>query len=167
MICKEVKAMEDVVVRGVTLNKSEAKVTVCDVPDKPGVAAKIFEMLGNASINVDMIIQNVSRTKATDVSFTVPKDDLAKTLKVAEKVAKEIGANGVTADEEIAKVSVVGVGMRSHSGVAAKMFSALAKEGINIAMISTSEIKIACVVARKDGEAALKAIHKAFGLGKK
>lgn len=167
IISKEVKAMEDVLVRGVTLNKNEAKVTVCDVPDKPGSAARIFEALGVANINVDMIVQNVSRTGATDVSFTVPKDDLNKTLKVTNKIVSDIGAKGVVFDEEISKVSVVGVGMRSHSGVAAKMFKSMADENINIEMISTSEIKIACVVKKTDGEKALKALHKAFELGKK
>ena len=159
--------MEDVVVRGVTLNKNEAKITVCDVPDKPGLAAKIFESLAAASINIDMIIQNISRTGATDVSFTVMKSDLEKTLKVANRLCGKIGAAGVTHDEDIAKVSVVGIGMRSHSGVAAKMFKALAKKNINIEMISTSEIKISCVVEEKDGQKATKALHTVFKLGKK
>jgi len=167
IISKEVKTMEDVLVSGVTLTKNEAKVTVCDVPDKPGAAARLFEMLGEASINVDMIIQNVSRTGATDVSFTVPKEEIAKTLKVTNKVCQEIGAKGVTYDEEMAKVSAIGIGMRSHSGVAAKMFKALADENINIEMISTSEIKISCVVKKINGEKAARAIHKAFDLGKK
>ena len=159
--------MEDVVVRGVTLNKDEAKITVCDVPDKPGLAAKIFEALAVTNINIDMIIQNISRTGATDVSFTVMKSDLQKTLKVANKLCGKIGAAGVTHDEDIAKVSVVGIGMRSHSGVAAKMFKALAKKNINIEMISTSEIKISCVVEEKDGQKATKALHTVFKLGKK
>jgi len=167
IISKEVKSMEEVLVRGVTLNKNEAKVTICDVPDKPGAAAKIFQALGDANINVDMIIQNISRTRKTDVSFTVPSDDLAKTLKVSKKISDEIGANGVTQDEGIAKVSVVGIGMKSHSGVAAKMFKALAEENINIEMISTSEIKIACVVKKDQGEKAMKVIHKEFNLGRK
>ncbi|MDD5438563.1 MAG: aspartate kinase [Candidatus Omnitrophica bacterium] len=167
IISKEVRAMENVLVSGITLTKNEAKVTVCDVPDKPGSAAKIFEMLGEANINVDMIIQNVSRTGATDVSFTVPRDELAKTLKVANKVSGEIGAHGVTYDEEMAKVSAIGIGMRSHSGVAATMFKTLADEGINIDMISTSEIKISCVIKKTNGEKAVKALHKAFDLGKK
>ena len=167
IIAKEVKSMEDVVVRGVTLNKDEAKITVCDVPDKPGLAAKIFEALAVTNINIDMIIQNISRTGATDVSFTVMKSDLQKTLKVANKLCGKIGAAGVTHDEDIAKVSVVGIGMRSHSGVAAKMFKALAKKNINIEMISTSEIKISCVVEEKDGQKATKALHTVFKLGKK
>ncbi|MFH1790923.1 MAG: aspartate kinase [Candidatus Omnitrophota bacterium] len=167
IIAKEVKSMEDVVVRGVTLNRNEAKVTLCDVPDRPGAAAKIFHALGAANINVDMIIQNVSRTGATDVSFTVMKEDLSKTLKVAKGLIEKVGIKNVTYDQEIAKVSVVGVGMRSHSGVAAKMFGAMARAGVNIEMISTSEIKISCVVEKKYGEKAVIAIHRAFGLGKK
>lgn len=167
IISEEVKAMEDVVVSGVTLTKDEAKITICDVPDKPGVAAKIFKRLSDYNINIDMIIQNISRTRRTDISFTVPKTDLKKTLRVSKKVAREIGADGVISDVNIAKISIVGVGMRSHSGIAAKMFGTLAKEKINIEMISTSEIKISCVVAKKSGEQAVRALHSAFGLGKK
>ncbi len=167
IISKEVRAMEDVVVSGVAMAKDEAKVTVCDVPDKPGIAAVIFKDIAKADINVDMIIQNVSRTGATDISFTVPGSDLAKTLKVARDVSGKVGAGDVTFDKEIAKVSIVGIGMRSHSGIAAKMFGALADAGINIEMISTSEIKISCVVDRKRAEDAVRAIHKKFGLGKK
>jgi aspartate kinase len=167
IISQEVKAMEDVVVSGVTLTKDEAKITICDVPDKPGVAAHIFKRLSDYNINIDMIIQNISRTRRTDISFTVPKVDLKKTLKVSKRASKEIGAEGVMADTNIAKVSIVGVGMRTHSGIAAKMFGALAKEKINIEMISTSEIKISCVVAKNSGEQAVRAIHSAFGLGKK
>ncbi|MFH1878644.1 MAG: aspartate kinase [Candidatus Omnitrophota bacterium] len=165
MVTKEVKAMEDVLVRGVTINRDEAKVTVCDVPDKPGEASKMFEKLAKADINVDMIIQNVSHTGATDISFTIPKKDLNKTGEVVKKIVKGIGAGDVKIDKDIAKVSVVGIGMRSHSGVAAKMFSALASKKINIEMISTSEIKISCVVKEKYGITAVNAIHKAFGLG--
>lgn len=167
MITKEVKAMEDVLVRGITANKNEAKVTVCDVPDKPGEASKLFEELSKANVNVDMIIQNVSRARSTDISFTVPATDLTKTEQVIERVAKQIGANGVKFDRDIAKVSVVGVGMRSHSGVAAKMFRALASKKINIEMISTSEIKISCVIDRKSSDEAVKVLHGAFELGKK
>ena len=167
IISKEVRAMENIVVSGVALNKNEAKVTICDVPDKPGVAAKIFKDLAKEDINVDMIVQNVSRTGATDVSFTVPAADLNKTVKTAKAVSKTIGAGDVTVDDDIAKVSVVGIGMRSHSGVAAKMFAALAEKKINIEMISTSEIKISCVVKKKRGEAAVRAIHEKFKLGKK
>lgn len=167
IISREVKAMEDIVVSGVAINKNEAKVTICDVPDKPGLAAVIFKDIANENINVDMIIQNVSRTGTTDVSFTVPESDVNKTLKVARDVAKKIGAGECLVDKDIAKISVVGIGMRSHSGVAAGMFEALAEKGINIEMISTSEIKISCVVKKKHGEEAVRAIHERFDLGKK
>ena len=167
MITKEVKDMEDVLVRGVTVNKKEAKITVCDVPDKPGEASKIFEWLAKADINVDMIIQNTSRTKSTDISFTVEKKDLDKVQDVIHKIVKKVKARDVEYDKNIAKISVVGIGMRSHSGVAAKMFSVLAKRKINIEMISTSEIKISCVVRKEHADKAVKAIHKAFGLSKK
>ena len=167
IISKEVKAMEDIVVSGVALNKDEAKVTICDVPDKPGIAAKIFKDIAKADINVDMIVQNVSRTGATDVSFTVPGSDLNRTIKVSKDISKKVGAGEITFDKEIAKVSIVGIGMRSHSGVAANMFEALAEKDINIEMISTSEIKISCVVNKKHGEEAVRAIHEKFGLGKK
>ncbi len=167
IISKEVKAMEEVLVSSVTMNKGEAKVTVCDVPDRPGIAAIVFRDLAKKSINVDMIIQNISRTGYTDVSFTVPVGELGKTKQVMEEVIKNIRAKGVTYNRDIAKVSVVGVGMRSHSGVAAKMFETLASKGINIDMISTSEIKISCVINKSHAEKAVKALHSAFGLGKK
>ena len=167
IISKEVRAMEDIVVSGVALNKEEAKVTICDVPDKPGIAAKIFKDIAKEDINVDMIVQNVSRTGATDVSFTVPSGDLNRTIKAAKDISKRVGAGDVTFDKDIAKVSIVGIGMRSHSGVAASMFEALAEKSINIEMISTSEIKISCVVNKKHGEEAVRAIHEKFGLGKK
>ncbi|MGB2661685.1 MAG: aspartate kinase [Candidatus Omnitrophota bacterium] len=166
LITKEVRDMEDVLVRGVTANKNEAKVTVCDVPDRPGEASILFEQLAKAGINVDMIIQNISRTRSTDISFTIDKKDLDKTKEVIKKVVKKIGAKGARYDSDIAKVSVVGIGMRSHSGVAAKMFTSLASAKINIEMISTSEIKISCVISRKDTDKAVRAIHKAFGLQK-
>jgi len=167
IISKEVRAMEDIVVSGVTINKNEAKVTICDVPDKPGIAAKIFREIARQDINVDMIVQNVSRTGATDVSFTVPSGDLIKTIKTAKDISKMIGAGEITFDKDIAKISVVGIGMRSHSGIAAKMFEALAENGINIGMISTSEIKISCVVNAKYGQEAVRAIHSKFNLAKK
>lgn len=167
LITREVKAMEDVLVRGVTVNKKEAKVTICDVPDKPGEASRMFEKLAKAGINIDMIIQNISRTKTTDISFTVDEADLKKTHSVVEKLIRQIGAKGVKYDKNIAKVSVVGVGMRSHSGVAAKMFKALASKKININMISTSEIKISCVIDKKHADTAVRAIHKSFGLGRR
>ena len=167
IISKEVKAMEDIIVSGVALNKEEAKVTICDVPDKPGIAAKIFKDIASEDINVDMIVQNVSRIGATDVSFTVPVEDLNRTIKCAKEISGKVGAGEVTFDKDMAKVSIVGIGMKSHSGVAANMFAALAEKGINIEMISTSEIKISCVVTKKNGEEAVRAIHDKFGLGKK
>lgn len=166
IISKEVKAMENTVVSGVALNKDEAKVTICDVPDKPGIAAKIFKDIAKADVNVDMIVQNVSRTGATDLSFTVQGTELNKTIKLAKEIAKKIDAGDVTFDKSIAKVSIVGIGMKSHSGVAANMFEALAEKNINIEMISTSEIKISCVVKKEHGESAVKIIHEKFGLSK-
>jgi aspartate kinase len=166
-ITKEVSAMEDVLVRGVAVNMNEAKVTICDVPDKPGVAVKIFKKLADDDINVDMIIQNISRTGATDLSFTVNGTDLDKALKSSNDISNKIGAGGVAYDKDIAKVSVVGVGMRSHSGVASKMFKALASKKINIGMISTSEIKISCVISKAKAADAVRAIHKEFKLGKR
>jgi aspartate kinase len=159
--------MEDVVVSGVSLQKDEAKVTIRDVPDKPGMAAQIFRELAAKEINVDMIVQNVSREGATDVSFTVVKHDLPSTLRVARSVSHRIGAGEVTTDEGVAKVSIVGIGMRSHSGVAAQMFEAMAKERVNIEMISTSEIKISCLIRRSQAERAVRALHRAFGLEKR
>jgi len=164
LITKEIKSMEDIVVSGVTLNKNEAKVTMTDVPDKPGVAAKIFKELARMSINVDMIVQNISRTRATDISFTVPKTDLNKTLKIARKVGNKVKSGKILSDTDIAKVSVVGIGMRSHSGIAAIMFEALAKAKINIEMISTSEIKISCIIGERHAKKALRVLHKVFGL---
>jgi len=167
IISEEVKAMEDIVVSGVTLNKNEAKVTIFDVPDKPGIAARIFNRISDENINVDMIVQNISRKGYTDLSFTVPKEDLARTMRLARQVARDIDAGGVLQDKDIAKVSVVGLGMRSHSGIAARMFQALASKNVNIGMISTSEIKISCVIEKKRAEQAVRAIHEEFGLGKK
>jgi aspartate kinase len=167
IISKEVRAMEDIVVSGVAINRDEAKITICDVPDKPGIAAKIFREIARQDINVDMIVQNVSRTGATDVSFTVPSGDLVKTIKTAKEISKKIGAGEITFDKDIAKVSIVGIGMRSHSGIAAKMFEALAENGINIEMISTSEIKISCVVDKRYGQDAVRAIHSKFNLSRK
>ena len=167
MISPEVKAMEKVVVSAVTLNKNEAKITIRDVPDKPGVAAKIFKTIANQGINVDMIVQNISRTGYTDLSFTVTKDNLAKKLRVAKKASGQIGGGSVIADRDIARVSVVGVGMKSHSGIAAGMFEALAEKKINIEMISTSEISISCVIRKRFAQRAVRAIHKKFKLDKK
>jgi aspartate kinase len=167
LITKENKKMEEVVVSGVALAEDEAKITLFRVPDRPGVAAKIFQTLADANVNVDMIIQNKTQTNSTDVSFTVFKNELIKAMKVVKANAKKLGVKDVVCDEHIAKVSIVGIGMRSHSGIASKMFSTLAKNKINIDMISTSEIKISVVVAGDKGKLAAQTIHKAFGLGKK
>ncbi len=164
MITKSVKAMEDIVVSGVTLQRDEAKVTVRDVPDKPGMAAEIFRDLAGKGLNVDMIVQNVSREGSTDLSFTVVKSDLPATLRITRSVSHRIGAGEVTTDEGVAKLSIVGIGMRSHSGIGAKMFEAMARERINIEMISTSEIKISCVIRKAHAERAVRAVHRAFGL---
>ncbi len=156
--------MEQVVISGVTYNKNEAKITVAEVPDKPGTATRIFTPLSDAGIMVDMIVQNVSHKGFTDMTFTTAKADAKKAFKIMEQVASEVGAKQVTIDEGIAKVSIVGSGMRSHSGIATKMFTILSNEGINIEMISTSEIKISCVIKEKYGELAVRALHTGFGL---
>ena len=166
IISKEVKAMEDVMVRGAAVEKSEAKITIRGVPDKPGIAARILGRVAQQGLNIDMIIQNTSAEGLTDVTLTVAQSDLKEAIEVFEKLKEEIGAKGVDSDEHIAKISVVGVGMRTHSGVAAKMFQALAKAGINIQMISTSEIKISCVIDEQMADEALRAVHKAFELEK-
>jgi aspartate kinase len=166
MIIKEVKRMEDVMVSGVTVNRNEAKITICNVPDRPGVAAKIFKELAGKGINVDMIVQNVSHTRQTDISFTVNKTDVNKAMRFTKKVARGIHAGEVLEDEDIARVSIVGVGMKSHPGVAATMFAALAENKINIEMISTSEISISCIIQKKFAETAVKALHEKFGLRK-
>ena len=165
VVSKEDVTMEKVAVAGVTYNKNEAKITIVKVPDTPGVASKIFTPISNANINVDMIIQNVSEDGCTDLTFTVPETDLKRALEVVKEVVSEIGAEDFQHDKDIVKVSIVGVGMRSHAGVAAKMFSVLASEGINILMISTSEIKISCVVNAKYTELAVRVLHDAFELG--
>jgi aspartate kinase len=163
IVKEETRSMEDVVVRGVALDKNQAKITLVAVPDKPGEAARIFNALSAAAISVDMIVQNVSHgTQATDLSFTLDKPDLPKAQKVIDGLKKDVGFKDVLADENIGKLSIVGVGMRSHSGVAAKMFDTLAKAGINIDMISTSEIKISVVIGLAKGEDAVRVLHKAF-----
>ena len=164
LVTKEDTDMEAAAVAGVTGDRNQAKITIVGVPDKPGVAARIFGTVAEAHINVDMIIQNISQTAATDLSFTVPKADLKKAVPIIQAVAKDIEAKSVSVTEAIAKVSLIGVGMRSHSGVAAKMFEVLAREGINIMMISTSEIKISCVIDEKYLELAMRSLHSAFGL---
>jgi aspartate kinase len=165
IVKEETKSMEGVVVRGVALDKNQAKVTLVGVPDKPGVAAKIFKALGDATVNVDMIVQNISHgtgTPQTDISFTVEKADLLKAQKVIGGLKKEIGLRDVITAEKIGKLSIVGVGMKSHTGVAGKLFETLANAGVNIDMISTSEIKISVVIDLAKGEAATKAVHAAF-----
>ncbi|MCZ7634963.1 MAG: aspartate kinase [Verrucomicrobia bacterium] len=165
IVKEETKSMEGIVVRGVSLDKNQAKITVVGAPDRPGVSARIFHALADAAINVDMIVQNVSHGSArpiTDLSFTIDKPDLLKARKVMDGLKPEIGFKEVIANEGVAKLSIVGVGMRSHSGVAAKMFETLAREDINIDMISTSEIKISVVVDLAKGEAATRAVHEAF-----
>jgi aspartate kinase len=162
----ETAKMEDVVIRGVAVDKKQAKVTIAGVPDKPGVAAKVFKTVADAMINTDVIVQNVSEKGSTDISFTVADTDAAKAAKVLQPVVKEIGAREVTSTGDIAKLSVVGIGMRSHPGVAAKMFETLSNAGVNIGMISTSEIKISVIIGLADADKAAKAIHDAFGLGK-
>ncbi len=167
MIIKEVKMMEEVVVSGITLNKNQAKITLCGVPDKPGVAVKLFKDLAVAGVSVDMIVQNVSHTRLTDISFTIAKADSAKASKITKMVARKIGSSDVLLDEDIARVSIVGVGMKSHHGVAAKMFGIMADNKINIEMISTSDISISCIIKKKFAEIAVKRLHEEFGLNKR
>ena len=164
MVVAETKDMEKVLVSGVAYNKNEARVTIRNVPDRPGIAAQIFDPITKAGIVVDMIVQNTREDDITDLTFTVPKTDFYNTMKLVSSVAQEIGAEKVLGDEDIAKVSIIGVGMRSHAGVAQKMFKTLAEENINIIMISTSEIKVSCVIEEKYTELAVRVLHKAFGL---
>ena len=165
LVCKEdMVMMEKVVISGVTYNKNEVKITVSRVPDKPGIASKIFSALADANIVVDMIVQNVSHENYNDITFTVVKADGKKAMKITQEIAGGIGGVTVAIDEDIAKVSIVGLGMRSHAGIAAKMFTILGNEGINIELISTSEIKVSCVIESKYGELAVRALHKNFGL---
>jgi aspartate kinase len=166
LVTREDSDMEKVVVSGVAYDKNQVKVTVTGVPDKPGVAAKIFNEISANNIIVDMIIQNIGEGGLTDMSFTVPKTDSKKISELMKKVVAEIGARGVAVKEDIAKISIVGVGMRSHSGVAAQMFSSLAAEGINIMMISTSEIKISIVIDAKYTELAVRTLHQTFEMDK-
>jgi aspartate kinase len=165
IVKEEAKNMEDVVVRGVSLDKNQAKVTLVGVPDKPGIAARIFKAIGDANINVDMIVQNISHgsgSPATDLSFTVDKPDLLKAQKVIDALKQEVGFGTVIATDNIGKLSIVGVGMKSHTGVAGKLFETLAREEINIDMISTSEIKVSVVIDLAKGEQAMRAVHAAF-----
>ena len=164
LVTKEDTDMEAAAVSGVTGDRNQAKITIVGVPDKPGIAARIFGPVAEAQINVDMIIQNMSQAALTDLSFTVPRADLKKAVPIIQAVAKDSEAKTVSVTEAIAKVSLIGVGMRSHSGVAAKMFDVLSREGINIMMISTSEIKISCVIDEKYLELAMRSLHSAFDL---
>src|SRR5215831_6438881 len=164
LVTREEHDMEEVVVTGVTHDRSQAKISILRVPDRPGIAAQVFGALGDQNIVVDMIVQNISREGLTDISFTLPRADRQRAERVLAGLAKEIGAAGVMADDRIAKVSIVGVGMRSHAGVAARMFAAMSREGINIQMISTSEIAVSCVIEDKYTELAVRALHDAFEL---
>ncbi|HNS48454.1 MAG TPA: aspartate kinase [bacterium] len=159
--------LEEPLVSAVTGSGQEAKVSIFGVPDRPGLAARIFSSVAAANINVDMIIQNVSKDGRTDLSFTIPADELKRAREIASQVAAEIGAAGTAFDSDIGKVAIIGIGMQSHPGVAARMFSALGREGINIEMISTSEIKISCVVRKSDLVRAVRVLHAEFGLSRK
>lgn len=163
-VTKEDEDMEKIVVSGVTYDKNEAKVSILSVPDKPGVASKIFGPIAESNINVDMIIQNISTDGHTDLTFTVPRTELSQALDIVRPIGKEIGARDIVTDDSVAKVSIVGMGMRSHSGIASMMFKALAEEGINIMMISTSEIKVSCVIDSKYTELAVRVLHEVFDL---
>lgn len=165
MVVQEEKEMEDRVVTGVTYNKSEARITLTKVPDKPGIAARIFTPISDANIAVDMIIQNTRASDLTDLTFTVPRADFRKAMEIVQRLGKEIGCERVMGDENIAKVSLIGLGMRNHVGIAGKMFGALATHNINIMMISTSEIKISAIIDEKYTELAVRVLHDAFELG--
>ena len=165
LVVEEDRDMENVFVSGIAYDKNQAKITIVNVPDKPGIAAKLFEAIAASNIVVDMIVQNVSSDgKFADISFTVPKTDTRRALEVSEAIAKELGAERVDKREDISKISVIGVGMRTHSGVASKMFQTFAANNINIAMISTSEIKVSCVIDLKYTELAVRVLHEAFDL---
>jgi len=165
LVTKEDEDMEKIVVTGVTHDKDQTRITIMGVPDRPGIAATIFKAIADENINVDMIVQNISSdNQATDISFTVAKVDGKKAYEITQKVSDQLGTKGVNMNTNVAKVSIVGVGMRSHFGVAAQMFETLSKEGINIMMISTSEIKISCVIDVNETERAVKALHESFKL---
>ncbi|MDO3386700.1 aspartate kinase [Gilvimarinus sp. SDUM040013] len=161
---EEENTMEQPVVSGIAFNRDEAKITLAGIPDTPGIASKILAPVGEANVEVDVIVQNVGADNTTDLTFTVNRGDMNKTVELLSAVAKEIGAREVSGDDAIAKVSIVGVGMRSHAGVASTMFKALAEEGINIQMITTSEIKISVIISEKYLELAVRTLHSAFGL---
>lgn len=164
MVVSEDKGMESILVSGVALDRDQARVTVKKVPDIPGISAKIFTPLAKGDVSVDMIIQNTRADERTDISFTVTKNDYKKALEITNQVAEEIGASGVVCADHIAKISVIGVGMKNHSGVAATMFQALADENINIRLIATSEIRISCMIEEKYAELAVRVLHDAFNL---
>jgi len=165
-IVKETNDMEQPVIRGVTVNTTEAKITLSHLPDHPGIAAKLFKKVADHNINIDMIVQNVAEEGYTDISFTMERNDIYRIEPILDELTKEVGAAGIHKDENIAKISVVGIGMRSHSGVAARMFSALARANINISMISTSEIKISCTIDEKNAIKAAQVLHDEFELEK-
>ncbi|MBT7521044.1 MAG: aspartate kinase [Nitrospina sp.] len=166
LICKEDSSMEQPVVSGIMNDKNQAKITIKGVPDQPGIASKFFTGLADENLSVDMIIQNVSDESQTDISFTVAKAEINKATKVVQDLGKLIKARDITTDTNICKISIVGAGMRSHPGVAAKMFSTLSKENINIIMISTSEIRVSCIIEEKYGELAVRVLHKVFDMDK-
>jgi aspartate kinase len=166
LICKEDSSMEQPVVSGIMNDKNQAKITIKGVPDQPGIASKFFTGLADENLSVDMIIQNVSDESQTDISFTVAKEEINKANKIVQDLGKLIKARDITTDINICKISIVGAGMRSHPGVAAKMFSALSKENINIIMISTSEIRVSCIIEEKYGELAVRVLHKVFDMDK-
>ncbi len=168
IVMREVESMEGVLVRGVALSRDQAKVSIDGVPDRPGVAAEIFSALAGENINVDLIVQGAPDTEGrSEITFTVSREESDKAVRIMENLKERFGARRVGCDRRVAKVSIVGVGMRTHPGVAARMFRALAKEGINIELISTSEILISCLVREEEGEKAVRALHKEFGLDKK
>jgi aspartate kinase len=167
IVTREESGMEEVVVTGVTHDRNQAKISILRVPDRPGIAGTVFGALADANIVVDMIVQNISRDGYTDMSFTVPRADYQRAVAALESEAAKVGAQGIVHDERVAKVSIVGVGMRSHSGVASRMFATLAREGINIQMISTSEIAVSCVIEDKYAELAVRALHDVFEVGKR
>src|SRR5499425_112829 len=166
LVTKEEAGMEQAVVTGVTHDRSQAKISILRVPDRPGIAAQVFGAVAAKNVVVDMIVQNISQDGYTDMSFTLPRGDHARAVAELNEVVREIGARGIVHNERVAKVSIVGVGMRSHSGVASTMFAALAREGINIQMISTSEIAVSCVIEDKYAELAVRALHDTFELGR-
>jgi aspartate kinase len=166
LVTKEEAGMEQAVVTGVTHDRSQAKISILRVPDRPGIAARVFGAIAASNIVVDMIVQNISQDGYTDMSFTLPRGDHARAVAELTDVVREIGARGIVHDERVAKVSIVGVGMRSHAGVASTMFAALAREGINIQMISTSEIATSCVIEDKYAELAVRSLHDAFDVAR-